>query len=127
MKYGKWFALALVVLCLVFLIGNWIFYPIQASTLSAQMDNLGSTLDQAETKGSILFLISDAQGRQLIHCQRGLLFSRYRIAETIDITSNSGNYGFRDWFHTFSAEVSGDTVTIHPESIQSRFSLKATY
>ena len=68
------------------------------------------TPDRAETKGSVLFLISDAHGRQLIHCPRSPFFPRYRVAETIDVTSDNGDYGFRDWFHTFSASVSGDTV-----------------
>lgn len=116
MKIIKRLILILIAILLVITLANLLFFPFNASDIIQFSNDSGRITDQAETKGSFLVLVNeiDSENLKLLHYQKSPLFQRYRLAEVISFLPESPkHYGFRDFFNTFSVEVTSDSLIIH--------------
>lgn len=116
MKIIKHLVLIVIAILLVFTLANLLFFPLKASDIIQFSNSSGRITDQAETKGSTLVLVNeiDSDNMKLLHYQKSPLFQRYRLVEVISFISDSPkHYGFRDFFNSFSVEVTSDSLIIH--------------
>ena len=115
MKYIKQSVLIIFIVSLIALTVNIAIFPIGADNLHEKVHEFGTLVDQASTKGSVLYLMDDGSNNQmkLIHYQVSPLFHRYRLAEVISFTpDNDKHYGFADLCHVFAVKISNNEIIV---------------